>query len=339
MMMKQNHTLAGDCVSIDQYQSTTPGRHKQTRGKEKEKFVGGTIFVDHATTFTYAEHQITLSAGNTVVSKQNFEAELEQYGVIARAYRADNAPFRSKEFLEDIETKRQKISYSGVGAHHQNGIAENAIGTITSWARSMMIHAVLHWPSQADVELWPMALDFAVYVWNHMPKKDGGLSPIELLSGQIEPNYDHLQRLHTFMAPCYVLDPKLQDAKKIPKWNRRSRLGQYLGPSKDHSSTVGQVLNLTTGNISPQYHVVHDDGFTTVANPGVDNEDTLQKVWLELIKSGHEKYFDPDDLIDANGKLIPPPPLHDQWLTERERRRRMLTCRDYVSKSTTFRGG
>ena len=83
---------------------------------------------------------------------------------------------------------------------------------------------------------------------------------------------------------------------------------------------------------------MHDDGFTTVANPGVDNEDTLQKVWLELIKSGHEKYFDPDDLIDANGKLIPPPPLHDQWLTERERRRRMLTRRDYVSKLTTFRG-
>ena len=155
-----------------------------------------------------------------------------------------------------------------------------------------------------------------------MPKQNGGLSPLELLSGQIEPSYDHFRCLHTCMAPCYVLDPKLQDAKKIPKWNRRSRLGQYLGPSESHSSTVGRVLNLNTGNISPQYHVVHDDRFTTVANPGVDNEDTLQKVWLELIKLGHEKYFDPDDMIDSNGKIIPPPPLHDTWLTPKERHKR-----------------
>ena len=33
-----------------------------------------------------------------------------------------------------------------------------------------------------------------------------------------------------------------------------------------HSSTIGRILNLTTGFVSPQYHVVYDDLFSTVTN-------------------------------------------------------------------------
>ena len=37
-----------------------------------------------------------------------------------------------------------------------------------------------------------------------------------------------------------------------------------VGISKLHSSMVYLVLNLDTGNVSPQYQVVFDDNFTTV---------------------------------------------------------------------------
>jgi hypothetical protein len=40
----------------------------------------------------------------------------------------------------------------------------------------------------------------------------------------------------------------------------------FLGVSHAHSSSVGRILNLRTGNISPQYHVVYDDSFTPVPN-------------------------------------------------------------------------
>ena len=40
--------------------------------------------------------------------------------------------------------------------------------------------------------------------------------------------------------------------------------GIFLGFSPHHSSDIPLVLNLTTGHISPQYHVVFDDGFDTV---------------------------------------------------------------------------
>jgi hypothetical protein len=35
-------------------------------------------------------------------------------------------------------------TFSGVRAHHQAGITERAIGMITSWARTMMLHSIIY---------------------------------------------------------------------------------------------------------------------------------------------------------------------------------------------------
>ena len=48
----------------------------------------------------------------------------------------------------------------------------------------------------------------------------------------------------------------------------RSRRGIYLGVSKHHSSIVNLVLNLESGVISPQYHCVFDDTFSTIWSDG-----------------------------------------------------------------------
>ena len=134
-----------------------------------------------------------------------------------RSYHTDNAPFQSKAFREALASEHQSITFSGVGAHHQNGAAERAIKTITWWARTMMLHAIIMWPSESNTELWPMAMDQAAFIWNHLPRQDSRLAPAEILSGRIFPNHDHLQRLHVFGSPCFVLDPKLQDGKSLPK--------------------------------------------------------------------------------------------------------------------------
>ena len=42
-----------------------------------------------------------------------------------------------------------------------------------------------------------------------------------------------------------------------------SVLFTYLGPSNHHSGSVSLVLNITTGNDSPQFHAGHDDIFET----------------------------------------------------------------------------
>ena len=58
---------------------------------------------------------------------------------------------------------------------------------------------------------------------------------------------------------------RLQSAGGMaPKWEPRSRIGVYLGHSPSHAGSVAIVFNPSTGRVSPQYHVVFDDDFTTV---------------------------------------------------------------------------
>jgi len=58
----------------------------------------------------------------------------------------------------------QGFTYSGVGTHHQNGAAKNAIHTVVIQAHTMKLHAALHWPQMTDAMLWPMALSHSAYL-------------------------------------------------------------------------------------------------------------------------------------------------------------------------------
>ena len=67
--------------------------------------------------------------------------------------------------------------------------------------------------------------------------------------------------------------------QKIPKFSLRSRIGQYLGVSTLHVSTVLLIRGLNTVKIIPQFHVVYDSNFKTVNS---NNEDPPE-IWTELI--------------------------------------------------------
>jgi hypothetical protein len=49
-------------------------------------------------------------------------------------------------------------------------------------SRTMMLHAAIHWPDVADSTLWPMAVARAVYLYNHMPAVDTGISPADMFT-------------------------------------------------------------------------------------------------------------------------------------------------------------
>lgn len=68
-----------------------------------------------------------------------------------------------------------------------------------------------------------------------------------------------------FGSPVYVLHSRLYTGTLGPgKWKERSFQGVYVGHSKNHASNVILVYNPTTKQVSPQYHVVHDESFDTV---------------------------------------------------------------------------
>ena len=81
-------------------------------------------------------------------------------------------------------------------------------------------------------------------------------------------NHRDLRRSHAWVCPVYVLEAKLQNDQELPKWNRRSCIGQFLGFSEEQFTLVTNVRNLWTGYILPQYHLVFDDLFKTTVRQG-----------------------------------------------------------------------
>jgi hypothetical protein len=81
----------------------------------------------------------------------------------------------------------------------------------------------------------------------------------------------------------------------------RSRRGIYLGVSKHHSATVHLVLNPATGDVSPQYHVLFDDHFSTVFS----NNNFDPTVWESLVISNKE--LETTFIQATDGTIIEPP--------------------------------
>ena len=319
-----------ELISLDNYDSPVLGRLPHTRGKEAEqdKVKCGTIFVDHATQFIKVFHQVSLHVHEALKGKHELEEFCKQFGRTIKGFHADNHPWGSAEFREDCKAKDQNLTMSGVGAHHQNGVAERAQQTVFRMARAMMLHYLVHWPDAFEPDLWPMALDQAVHIWNHTPKDRDGLSPLEHFTGVKLPNNDVLTNSRVFGCPTFVLDPKLQDGKKLPKWKRKSRLGIYLGSSTEHSPTVARVLNPVTGYISPQFHVVFDELFSTV--PSLLKEEHFDPATWEtlLVNDGLSKTLDQTeggtpsdffrDFLDSDSSSVPEGEETDVELSDTE---------------------
>ena len=295
--LKAGNLRPGSCVSTDQYVSSVPGRLPNTYGKERtsDKLDGGTIFVDDSSGFMFNKNQVSLGAAETIRAKHEFEREARRNGISILSYRGDNGVYKSKAFMDDLNRFGQTIDFAAVGGHHQNGVAERAIRTISTTARAMMIHALIHNPTEVSMDLWPFAIDYAIHLWNKMPKQDTGISPEEIFYG-VKSDHSQLREARTWGCPAYVLDPKLQDGKKIPKWKPRSRLGQFLGRSRAHAGNVGLIRNLKTGAISPQFHVVYDDQFTTVGADITQDNIPVPDGFDELMRFSRESTFDPTDL-------------------------------------------
>eukprot|EP00804_Cyclotella_cryptica_P023036 CCRYP_000302-RA/>CCRYP_000302-RA protein AED:0.27 eAED:0.10 QI:0/0/0/1/0/0/2/0/149 len=99
--------------------------------------------------------------------------------------RSDNGVFTADIFCDDCKIKHQSQSFSGVGAKHQNLIAERVI--------------------QPIIYIW-LTLSWSI-----------GITPLELLTKTKADRRD-LLRSHVWGCPVFVLDPKLQYGKKIPTW-------------------------------------------------------------------------------------------------------------------------
>jgi hypothetical protein len=271
-------TEPGQCVSVDQLESTTPGLIAQLKGiPTTKRYKAATVFVDHYSRLSYVHLQKTTSASETIEAKESFERFARAHGVTVTHYHADNGRFADNKFREAVAMKHQTLSFCGVNAHFQNGVAERRIRELQDLARTMLIHANRRWPQAIDAHLWPYAIRMANDAFNSTPDLTRKLTPIEAFSGStIAINPKHF---YHFGCPVYVLSNAMQAGQKIDKWKERARVGIYLGTSPQHARTVALVLSLTTGLASPQFHVRMDSTFQTMRHSF--GEQLPRSLWQE----------------------------------------------------------
>ena len=304
--LKNGDLLPGQQISMDHFICKSKGRLFTSAGKSllQDMFCGGCLFIDHASSFVHVEFQVHLNTAESLNAKDKFERMCRDVGVVPQAYLSDNgAAFTSAEYSRKMSTSKQVIQFAGVGAHHQNGNAERAIQTIMSVARTMMLHAAIHWPDVADTALWPMAVTHAVFLHNHVPNPTTGLAAGDVFTkSRWEQRKFH--DVHVWGCPVYVLDSKVSGGMKLPRWSPRSVRCINVGFSTNHASTVPLVLNPTTGYITAQFHIVFDDWFATIATDVDAFPDFMSDRWYRMFGDSHYQYpFDEDDLSTERDQL------------------------------------
>ena len=88
-----------------------------------------------------------LTLDETLLAKEAMEKLMAQAGRNVKHYHADNGRFADNGFIDAINTKDQKITFCGVGAHLKNGIIENKNKMLTLGARTLLLYGMRMWPT------------------------------------------------------------------------------------------------------------------------------------------------------------------------------------------------
>ena len=259
-------TAPGQCVSVDQTISPTPGLIAQLKGKLlKSRYTAATVYVDQYSGYGYVYLQKSTTAAETLEGKKAFEITCEKHGVKVSNYHADNGIFRANEWRRECARKGQGLTFSGVNAHHTNGLAERRIRSLQDLARSMLIDVHRKWGMSATASLWPYAMLMANDTLNQTPNMsdESKRSPLQTFSNsEVQINPKHWV---PFGCPAYVVVGELQNQRRIyNKWEYRSKVGIYLGRSPNYGRNIALILNRDTGLVSPQFHVKMDPTFRSI---------------------------------------------------------------------------
>jgi hypothetical protein len=134
-------TKSGGTVSVNQVTSTEVGFFAQLKGSlTKKRYKSCTIFVDNYSRLRFVHLQINDSAKSTMAAKLAFEKYATKHGVSIKHYHCNNGQFADNVFKQSCKSNRQRLTFCGVNAHFQNGIAERAIWDLSDSARKQLLH-------------------------------------------------------------------------------------------------------------------------------------------------------------------------------------------------------
>ncbi len=176
-------TKPGECILVDQMMPTEEGFYAQLKGKlTKKRYKCATIFVDHYSCLCFVHLQLDNKSNETLAVKLAFKQYAAEHGVKILHYHCDNRRFHDNTFQQVCHKARQQLTFCGVNAHFQNGIAERAIWDLSESAWKQLLHMRACWPEAVHFALWPYALRNAAYLHNNLPLLEDGTSRLELFS-------------------------------------------------------------------------------------------------------------------------------------------------------------
>ena len=160
----------GEVISVDKMVSPVPGLIAQMVDfLTRQHYKYAMVFVDQASRMGFVYLQKTCSAEETIEAKRAFEQYAENRGVRVKAYHADNGIFKATKWVEECRQQKQDLTFAGINAHHQNGIAERRIRELQETMRAMLIHATKRWPGVVTLHLWPYVIRMANQAYNTTP--------------------------------------------------------------------------------------------------------------------------------------------------------------------------
>jgi hypothetical protein len=151
-------TKLGECISVNQMMSTEVGFYTQMKGKlTKKRYRCATIFVNHYSRLRLVHLQIDDLLIKTEASKRAFETFAAEHGVKIQHYHCDNSCFSENDFKQACLKQCQQLTFCGMNAHFQNGIAERSIQDLLESVRKQLLHACARWLQTVHFALWPYA--------------------------------------------------------------------------------------------------------------------------------------------------------------------------------------
>ena len=154
-----------------------------------------------------------------------------------------------------------------------------------------------YWSDAITTALWPYCVSQAINFHNVCYRSGKTDTPWRLYTGEDSPF--SMDDFKIWGCPVYVADEAIQDGTNIARWKERARQCVYVGQSTRHANTVYMVWDPVTTHVSPQYHLVFDEKFTTVA-PTIKSMDDLSDAIDGVLESNQNVWSYKDDFDDAN---------------------------------------
>ena len=112
-----------------------------TRKITHSRWFEATVFVEQYSDYCYSHLMRGTSYEETLRAKEAYERLSATHRARVCAYRAYNGSLLDPLFKEEVQICGQKISYCGVGSHHQNAIVEFRIKELALVSQNLLIQA------------------------------------------------------------------------------------------------------------------------------------------------------------------------------------------------------